>query len=82
MLLSSSASQTVELSSVESSVDKNNSIIDDLKLNLRIKDDLIETVNDNLVLKEAEIARLRTKIGIYERKQQLVKINDDSEKQF
>lgn len=79
LLLSSSASQTIELSSVD---DKEKSIIDDLKLNLRIKDDLIETVNDSLVLKEAEIARLRTKIGIYERKQQLIEINEDSEKKF
>lgn len=56
---------TMDLSSVDSQADR--TMIDDLRLNLKIKENIIETVNDNLVLKEAEIARLKAKIGLFER---------------
>jgi hypothetical protein len=46
-----------------------NFIIDELKIDVQIKENLIESINDNLVLKEAEIARLKTRIGILERQQ-------------
>ncbi len=46
-----------------------NNIIDELKIDLQVKENLIESINDTLVLKEAEIARLKTRIGILERKQ-------------
>lgn len=42
-------------------------LIDDLKMNLKIKENLIESINDSLVLKDAEIARLKTRIGLFER---------------
>ena len=42
-------------------------LIEELRLNLKIKDNLIDSVNDALVLKEAEIARLKTRIGLMER---------------
>ena len=53
-------------------VDNNNDnnekrLIDDMKINLKIKENLIESINDSLVLKDAEIARLKTRIGLYER---------------
>jgi hypothetical protein len=38
-----------------------------MKINLKIKENLIESINDSLVLKDAEIARLKTRIGLYER---------------
>ena len=44
-------------------------IIDELKVDLQAKESLIESINDTLVLKEAEIARLKTRIGILERQQ-------------
>ncbi len=62
----STDSQTLEMSSAESFNDR--LLIDDLRMNLKIKETIIETVNDNLVLKEAEIARLKSRIGVYERK--------------
>ncbi len=53
-------------------VDNNNDnnekrLVDDMKINLKIKENLIESINDSLVLKDAEIARLKTRIGLYER---------------
>jgi hypothetical protein len=59
---------TMDLSSVDSQADR--TLIEDLRLNLKIKENIIETVNDNLVLKEAEIARLKAKIGLFERNKQ------------
>ncbi|CAF0722537.1 unnamed protein product [Brachionus calyciflorus] len=49
--------------------------IDELKLNIKIKDNLIESINDSLVLKEAEIARLKTRIAIMERKDIISELN-------
>ena len=46
-------------------------MIEEMRLNLKIKEDLIESINDKLVLKEAEIARLKTRIGLQERNQRL-----------
>ena len=53
-------------------VDNNNDnnekrLVDDMKINLKIKENLIESINDSLILKDAEIARLKTRIGLYER---------------
>jgi len=64
----STDSQTLEMSSIESFNDR--TLIDDLRMNLKIKETIIETANDNLVMKEAEIARLKSRIGVYERKKQ------------
>jgi hypothetical protein len=58
------------------SQDKN--IIDELKLNLKIKENLIDSINDSLVLKEAEIARLKTRIGLMERNSIINEINEIS----
>lgn len=44
-----------------------NTLIDELKIDIQIKENLIESINDTLVLKEAEIARLKTRIGLLER---------------
>lgn len=38
-----------------------------MKLNLKVKEKIIDGINDSLVLKEAEIARLKTRIGLMER---------------
>lgn len=51
--------------------------IDELKLNLRIKENLIDTFNDTLVLKEAEIARLKTKIAMMERRDIINELNNE-----
>jgi hypothetical protein len=45
----------------------NNDFVEELKLTLKVKENLIETINDNLILKDAEIARLKTRICLYER---------------
>lgn len=63
-----------EASMAESMQDK--TVIDDLKLNLKIKENMIESINDALVLKEAEIARLKTRIGLFERKKLINEINE------
>jgi predicted nucleic acid-binding Zn-ribbon protein len=44
-----------------------NNEVQKLQMDLKIKEDLIESVNDAVVLKEAEIARLKTRIGLQER---------------
>jgi hypothetical protein len=66
-----------EASMAESAQDK--TVIDDLKLNLKIKENLIESINDALVLKEAEIARLKTRIGLHERKKLISEINENND---
>jgi hypothetical protein len=55
---------------------QDNKIIDELKFNLKIKENLINSVNDSLVLKEAEIARLKTRIGLIERKSLINEMNE------
>lgn len=45
-----------------------NSDMQNLRIDLKVKEDLIESINDSVVLKEAEIARLKTRIGLLERK--------------
>ena len=72
--ISTDSQKTDMMSSILSLNDR--TLIDDLRLNLRIKENIIETVNDNLVLKEAEIMSLKSRIGIYERKKQSSGIND------
>lgn len=51
--------------------------IDDLKMNLKVKENIIDSINDTLVLKEAEIARLKARISLMERKNILKELNDD-----
>ena len=51
----------------ETTTNNMNNLIDELKIDVQVKDNLIESINDTLVLKEAEIARLKTRIGILER---------------
>jgi hypothetical protein len=50
-------------------VDK--TVLEDLRLNLKVKESLIESINDNLILKEAEIARLKARLAVLERKNSL-----------
>ncbi len=52
---------------VSTQVDEEKNLMADLKINLKIKENLIENINDSLVLKDAEIARLKTRIGLLER---------------
>jgi hypothetical protein len=56
-------------------ISQDKTIIDELKLNLKIKENLIDSINDSLVLKEAEIARLKTRIGLMERNNIINEIN-------
>jgi uncharacterized coiled-coil protein SlyX len=51
--------------------------IDDLKMNLKVKENIIDSINDTLVLKEAEIARLKARISLMERKNILKELNDE-----
>lgn len=53
--------------------------LDELKLNLKIKANLIESFNDSMVLKDAEIARLKTRIAIMERKDIINEMNAENE---
>ena len=57
---------------------QNKAIIDELQLNLKIKENLIDNINDALVLKEAEIARLKTRIGLMERENIINVINENA----
>lgn len=41
---------------------------EDLKLNMKVKESLIESINDGLILKDAEIARLKARLAALERK--------------
>jgi uncharacterized coiled-coil protein SlyX len=59
-----------------SSLNSEKTIFDDLHINLKVKENLIESINDTLVLKDAEIARLKSRIGFMERK-----FNQDSEEE-
>ena len=59
---------------------QDNKIIDELKFNLKIKENLINSINDSLVLKEAEIARLKTRIGLIERKSLINEMNETDSK--
>jgi len=59
-------------------ISQDKTIIDELKLNLKIKENLIDSINDSLVLKEAEIARLKTRIGLMERNSIINEINEIS----
>lgn len=52
---------------VEENLNARSDLIDDLKIKLKVKENLIENINDTLVLKDAEIARLKTRIGLFER---------------
>ncbi len=54
-------------------------LIEDLKINLKIKENMIESINDALVLKEAEIARLKTRIGLMERKKLINELNNEND---
>jgi hypothetical protein len=45
--------------------------LEDLRLNLKVKESLIESINDSLILKEAEIARLKARLAVLERKNML-----------
>jgi hypothetical protein len=74
-----------DLTTTEDSVMNNTSMnsqdktmIEDLRLNLKIKENLIESINDTMVLKEAEIARLKTRIGLMERKKLMSELNSES----
>ena len=69
---------SVDSSSVPLTQDKK--IIDELKFNLKIKENLINSINDSLVLKEAEIARLKTRIGLIERKSLINEMNETESK--
>ena len=66
---------SADLSPAILSQDKNT--IDELKLNLKIKENLIASISDSLVLKEAEIARLKTRIGLMERKSIINEMNEN-----
>ena len=68
---SSDTNSSIDFSSYQ---DKN--LIEDLKINLKVKENIIESVNDALVLKEAEIARLKTRIGLMDRKKLINELND------
>jgi hypothetical protein len=63
---SESESENEEETRVKFFIDKIE--VEDLRMNLRIKESLIESLNDNLILKEAELARLKAKLSISERK--------------
>jgi hypothetical protein len=39
---------------------------------------MIESINDALVLKEAEIARLKSRIGVMERKKIISELNNEN----
>ena len=52
----------------ESSFCVDKALFEDLKINLKVKESLIESINDNLILKEAEIARLKARLSVIERK--------------
>jgi hypothetical protein len=51
-------------------------LVDQLNSNLRIKENVIESTNDALVLKEAEIARLKTRVCLIERNMNNKKTTD------
>ena len=64
--------------SMSSQSQQDKTMIDDLKINLKIKENLIESINDALVLKEAEIARLKSRIGVMERKKMISELNNEN----
>ncbi len=74
--ISKSSTDDSIIANNQSQLDK--SIIEDLKINLKIKENLIESINDALVLKEAEIARLKSKIGAMERKKIVSEFDNDN----
>lgn len=53
-------------------------LIEELKLNLKVKENIIDSINDTLVLREAEIARLKTRIALMERKSLINEINENN----
>ena len=45
--------------------------MEDLNMNLNVKETVIQSISDNLVLKEAEIARLKSRIFLMETSAQI-----------
>ena len=73
---SNSAGEKLKGSDASMGSARDKTVIEELKLNLKVKENLIDSINDALVLKEAEIARLKTRIGIMERTNIIDEIND------
>lgn len=65
----------VQANNLDKTINDQKVELDELKLNLKIKENLIENFNDSLVLKDAEIARLKTRIAIMERKDIINEMN-------
>ena len=61
------SSAVVDLSNVNSLQQQSTALLENKDLELQVKEKLIESINDELLLKDAEIARLKARIGLMER---------------
>ena len=66
------SSAIVDLSNGNSLHQQSSAKLENLSLELQVKEKLIESINDELLLKDAEIARLKTRIGLMERNRDLI----------
>jgi hypothetical protein len=64
--LNTTLEESGQLNVTANYVDK--TVVEDLRLNLKVKESLIESINDSLILKEAEIARLKARLAVLERR--------------
>ena len=63
----------------DDSMRSESSEIEELRINLKVKGNIIDSINDTLVIREAEIARLKARISMMERKLQMNDMTQDDD---